>query len=76
MYLKKTEMFHYGARSHMTSIVIEKSQKAKIVVMAFPAHTSTRVQTLDVSIFGTFKHHNVKLLQAISDGMKRPLSGA
>lgn len=44
----------------MSSTVIEKFEKNCIAVMALPAHTSDRLQPLDVSVFCPFKHGSNK----------------
>lgn len=49
-------LFYDAHRAHMTSAVIENLYRNKIAVMALPAHTSDRIQPLDVCVFRPFKH--------------------
>lgn len=49
-------MFYDGLREHISLQVVKLFLDAKIVIMALPAHTSHRLQPLDVSVFGSLKH--------------------
>lgn len=49
-------LFNDGLRSHMTAYAIKILKEAKIAVVALPAHTSDRLQPLDVIVFGPMKH--------------------
>lgn len=51
-----TVLFYDALRAHMTSEVIEKLYEGRVAVIALLAHTSGRVQPLDVSVLGPFKH--------------------
>lgn len=49
-------LYYDALRSHMSAGVVHKLAESKIAVMALPAHTSDRLQPLDVSVFSAFKH--------------------
>lgn len=49
-------LFYDACRSHMTTAAIDVFRAANIAVMALPAHTSDRLQPLDVSVFGPLRH--------------------
>lgn len=50
---KRTVLFYDYSRSYMTSIAVKEFCRNRIAVIASPAHTSDRLQPLDVSVFGT-----------------------
>lgn len=49
-------MFYDGLRAHITVQVVKLFLDAKIAIMALPAHTSHKLQPLDVSLFCSFNH--------------------
>lgn len=68
-------LFYDALRAHMTSTVVEKLYKEKVAVVALPAHTSDRMQPLDVSVFGPMKQYTVKHLSQRSLEMERQIPG-
>lgn len=60
-------LFYDAFRAHMTARVIGILANSRIAVMVLPAHTSDRLQPLDVSVFGPFKH---RTNQAVNDRLR------
>lgn len=48
--------FYDALRSHMSYYAIETIHAGNIAVLALPVHTSDRLQPLDLSIFGPWRH--------------------
>lgn len=48
-------MVHDGYRSHFSVPVLEVLTRKKIVVYAFPAHSSVKTKSLDVTMFSVFR---------------------
>lgn len=68
-------LLYDALRLHMTGSVIERLVKRKIAVIALPAHTSDRVQPLDVSVFGQMKQYTNKSLSKMALDAQKKISG-
>jgi hypothetical protein len=61
-----------GYNSHMTMEVVHKAIQAGLDIITLPSHTSYRIQTLDVTIFGLFKRYmNAWTLQECGRGASK-----
>lgn len=49
-----------GHVSHKSIDAIELARKSGIVIITFPPHTTHKLQPLDISVFGPFKHYMAK----------------
>lgn len=48
-----------GVDNHETHLSVEAVEKAGVVIVTFPPHTSHRLQPLDISVYSPFKsYHN------------------
>ncbi|KAJ4426133.1 hypothetical protein ANN_26942 [Periplaneta americana] len=49
-----------GHASHKSIEAIELARKSGIIMITFPPHTTHKLQALDISVFGPFKHYMSK----------------
>ncbi len=66
---RKLLLTYDGYRSHMTIPVLELFKSSNIIVYCLPAHTSGKLQPLDLVVFGSFKN----AMRRITDETVQPL---